>query len=224
MTSVVVQTLFFLVVFMGLYARLAFPTLVDASGATIAPDNVTSTYLVTQFPWYVGVIVFLGLISAGMSTLEGLIQSLSIILTNDLIANLHTARTGRNLADGVLFRLNRVVIVALALVSLALAYQQLIEPNLSVIIFAQLGVYAYFAAAFIPVLFGTFLEKTPAAAATAAAITAVVVHYGLYTTGPAYFSYFADVSVKNPGISAALGIVAATVVGGGVYLVSRKDD
>ncbi len=220
-TGIAIQTLFFWVVFVGLYARLAFPTL-EHGGATIAPDSVTSTYLVTQFPWYVGVIVFLGLISAGMSTLEGLIQSLSLIITNDLIKNLHSRFTGRSLSDLFLFRLNRGVIVALAALSLALAYQQLIEPNLSVIIFAQLGVYAYFAAAFIPVLFGTFLEKTPAAAATAAAITAVIVHYGLYITGPAYFSYFADVSVKNPGISAALGIVAATVVGGGVYLVSRK--
>ena len=221
-TSVVVQTLFFLVVFMGLYARLAFPTLVDSAGATIAPDSVTSTYLVTQFPWYVGVLVFLGLISAGMSTLEGLIQSLSIILTNDLIANLHTARTGKTLGDAVRFRLNRIVIVALALVSLALAYQQLIEPNLSVIIFAQLGVYAYFAAAFVPVLFGTFLDDTPPIAAIAAAITAVVVHYGVYFTGQHWLPYFADVSVKNPGISTALGIVAAVVVGGGLYLVGRR--
>ncbi|MEO1087342.1 MAG: sodium:solute symporter, partial [Acidobacteriota bacterium] len=69
-TGVVVQTLFFWVVIMGLYARLEFPTL-ELNGATIAPDAVTSTYLVTQFPWFVGVIVFLGLISAGMSTLEG---------------------------------------------------------------------------------------------------------------------------------------------------------
>ena len=220
-TGVMVQTLFFAVVFVGLYARLAFPDLQHA-GSTIPPDSVTSTYLVTQFPWYVGVIVFLGLISAGMSTLEGLIQSLSIIITNDLVQNLHQAATGRSLSDRVLFRLNRGVIVALALVSCALAYQQLIEPNLSVIIFAQLGVYAYFAAAFVPVLFGTFLERTPAIAAIAASVTAVVVHYTLYYTGHLYFPYFTHVTVKNPGISTALGIVAATVVGGGLYLMFRK--
>ena len=88
-------------------------------------------------------------------------------------------------------------------------------------IFAQLGVYAYFAAAFIPVLFGTFLRDTPAAAAIAASVTAVVVHYGLYLTGQHYLPYYMGVTVKNPGISTALGIVAATVVGGGVYLVAR---
>ena len=220
-SGIVVQMLFFLVVFVGLYARLEFPDLAHA-GETIPPDSVTSTYLVTQFPWFVGVIVFLGLISAGMSTLEGLIQSLSIIVTNDLIKNVHDATTGRELTDRYLFVLNRVVIVALALLSFGLAWWQVVSPNLSVIIFAQLGVYAYFAAAFVPVLFGTFLHDTPKAAVVAAAVTAVVVHFGLYYTGQGYFPYYVGVSVKNPGISTALGVVAAVVVGTVLHLALRR--
>ena len=220
-TGVIVQTIFFLVVIVGLYARLEFPGLQSAAGVAIAPDSVTSTYLVTQFPWFIAVIVFLGLIAAGMSTLEGLIQSLSIIITNDLIGNTYAAATGNTLSDHFRFRLNRFVIVALALVSLLFSYQQLIDPNLSVIIFAQLGVYAYFAAAFIPVLFGTFLADAPRIAAVAASVTAVTVHYVLYYTGHLYFPYFMEVSVKNPGISTALGIVAASVVGGVLYFVAR---
>ncbi len=219
--GIVVQTIFFLVVIVGLYARLAFPDL-QHRGETIVPDSVTSTYLVTQFPWFVGVIVFLGLISAGMSTLEGLIQSMSLIITGDLIKNVHGMVTGGELSDRFLFRLNRAVIVALALVSFGLAYSQLIAPNLSVIIFAQLGVYAFFAAAFVPVLFGTFLKDTPPIAAIAASVTAVVVHYGVYATGQHYLPYFTGVSVKNPGISTALGIVAATIVGSGLYLLRRR--
>jgi len=218
--GIAVQVLFFLVVVVGLYARLEFPDL-TLDGAAIAPDSVVSTYLVTQFPWYVGVVVFLGLISAGMSTLEGLIQSLSIITTNDLVANVHRAATGRQLSDRFLFVFNRGVIVALAAVSFALAWWQLVSPNLSVIIFAQLGVYAYFAAAFVPVLFGTFLDDTPLAAVASATVTALVVHYGLYYTGHLWFPYYEGVAVKNPGISTALGICAATAVGGGVYLVGR---
>ena len=220
--GVIVQTIFFLVVIVGLYARLEFPALQTADGVAIAPDSVTSTYLVTQFPWFVAVIVFLGLIAAGMSTLEGLIQSLSIIITNDLIGNTYAATTGNTLSDHFRFRLNRAVIVALALVSLIFSHQQLINPNLSVIIFAQLGVYAYFAAAFIPVLFGTFLADAPRISVVAASVTAVSVHYVLYYTGHLYFPYFMDVSVKNPGISTALGIVAASVVGGVLYFVARK--
>jgi sodium/pantothenate symporter len=219
-TGIAVQFLFFLVVIVGLYARLEFPDLQHA-GQTIAPDSVTSTYLVTSFPWFVGVIVFLGLISAGMSTLEGLIQSLSIIITNDLIKNIHGWKTGRELEEHKLFVLNRVVIVGLAAVSFGLAWWQVVAPNLSVIIFAQLGVYAYFAAAFVPVLFGTFFKDTPPVAAIAAAVTAVVVHFGLYYTGQHYFPYYIGQAVKNPGISTALGVVLATAVGWGLYLALR---
>ncbi|HVR29204.1 MAG TPA: sodium:solute symporter, partial [Thermoanaerobaculia bacterium] len=218
--GITVQMLFFLVVAAGLYARLEFPDLL-IDGRTIVPDAVISTYLVTQFPWFVGVIVFLGLIAAGMSTLEGLIQSLSIIVTNDLVANVHNAATGRELSDRFRFVFNRGVIAALALASFALAWWQLVAPNLSVIIFAQLGVYAYFAAAFVPVLFGTFLDDTPLAAVAGAAAVALLVHYGLYYTGHLWFPYYMDVAVKNPGISTALGIVAATVTGGVLYLALK---
>ena len=176
----------------------------------------------TSFPWFVGVIVFLGLISAGMSTLEGLIQSLSIIITNDLIKNIHDGSTGRELKEHTVFLLNRVVIVCLAVLSFGLAWWQVVAPNLSVIIFAQLGVYAYFAAAFVPVLFGTFLQDTPPAAVIAAAVTAVGVHFGLYYTGQHYFPYYIGQTVKNPAISTALGVVLATAVGWVLYLTLRR--
>jgi sodium/pantothenate symporter len=219
--GIAVQVLFFLVVIAGLYARLEFPSL-ELAGQTIVPDGVISTYLVTEFPWFVGVVVFLGLIAAGMSTLEGLIQSLSIIITNDLVNNVHHAARGRELSDRFRFVLNRVVIALLAALSFALAWWQLVAPNLSVIIFAQLGVYAYFAAAFVPVLFGTFLEDTPLAAVASATVAALAVHYGLYYTGHHYFPYYIGVAVKNPGISTALAIVAATLTGAVLHLALRK--
>ena len=55
-----------------------------------------------------------------------------------------------------------------------------------------------------------------------AAVTAVAVHFALYTTGQHYFPYYVGVTVKNPGISTALGVVAATVVGGALYLAFRR--
>ncbi len=213
--GIVVQVLFFWVVLAGLWARLELPDL-RLDGQVVPPDGVISTYLVTSFPWTVGVIVFLGLLSAGMSTLEGLIQSLSVILTKDLIQNVHDAVTGRQLPDRLLFVLNRGVIVGLAAVSFGLAWWQLVAPNLSVIIFAQLGVYAYFAAAFVPVLFGTFFERVPLAAVVSASLVALVIHFGLYSTGEHFFPYYEGVTVRNPGISTALGVVAATLVGGAI--------
>jgi hypothetical protein len=50
-------------------------------------------------------------------------------------------------------------------------------------------------------------------AVAAAAVVALGVHFGLYYTGQLYFPYDIGVAVKNPGISTALGVVAATAAG-----------
>lgn len=91
---------------------------------------------------------------------------------------------------------------------------------MSVAIFAQNGVYAYFAAAFVPVLFGTFLKNVPTTAVVWASITALVVHFGVYygRIGP-----YMQEPVNNPGISAAFGITASLIVGGTLYIIGRKN-
>ena len=67
--------------------------------------------MVRTFSAGVGVIIVAGLISAGLSTLEALIQSLSSTITTDLLGPVinKTEKTG--------VAVNKVVIVALAIVS-----------------------------------------------------------------------------------------------------------
>ena len=103
----------------------------------------------------------------------------------------------------------------LAVVTIVLSRDQLASPKLSVAIFAQNGVYAYFSAAFVPILFGMFLPRTPRPAAVAAAVTAVVVHFGMYygrlpVPGTA-------ATGENPGVAACVAILAALAVGGLLY-------
>ena len=87
--AVIVEALFFSVVIAGLYARVEFPDLM-VNGAKLSNDSIIPAYVIHIFSkgWVsllVGLFVILGLISAGMSTLEGLIQSLSTSITNDII-------------------------------------------------------------------------------------------------------------------------------------------
>jgi len=88
-----------------------------------------------------------------------------------------------------------------------------------VAIFAQNGVYAYFAAAFVPVLFGTFLNNVSTRAVSIASITAIVVHFGVYY---GRITPYMQEPVNNPGVSAALGIVASLVVGYSIYKLDSK--
>jgi sodium/pantothenate symporter len=210
-TGIVVEALFFLVVATGLYARLSFPDL-QIAGEPLAVDNVISAYVLQEFSWMLGLVVIMGLISAGISTLEGLIQSLSTTVTSDILAPFYKM-AGKTLENEV--ATNRLVIVMLALISFFFSYQQLVAPDLSVGIFAQNGVYAYFSAAFIPVLFGIFFKRVPLAVPVTGAIVAVVVHFGVYYGR--ITPYMQEV-VRNPGVAAALAICSSFIISMGMYL------
>lgn len=214
-TTILIQTLFFSVVVAGLYARLKFPDL-TINGQPMKMDGIISNYVVEEFPVWIGLIVIIGLLSAGLSTLENLIQSLSTTLTGDLILPL---MPGNRLTETQKIYLNRGVIILLAIISFFAARQQLLFPNLSVGIFAQNGVYAYFSAAFVPVLSGIFLKRVhiivPFTASVIALITHLLVYYGEltpYTTG----------DVRNPAVAATIAIITASISGVILHQITGK--
>jgi len=211
-----VQMLFFLVLITGFYARLTYPDL-QRAGQVLSLDGIIPTYVVDTFPVYIGLLVILGLMSAGLSTLEGLILSLSSTITSDLIFPLSRRLRERD-DPAQAKRINRLVIAGLALITCLWSYQQLLYPNLSVGILAQNGVYAFFAAAFVPVLLGIYGKNVRIAAPAAASVTAIVVHFSVYygqltpyTSGP----------VRNPAVACTFAILAALVVGLALHLMLK---
>lgn len=210
------QMLFFLVVFTGFYARLMFPDLLTPDGKPIKMDAIMSAYVLKQFSVWTGLLIILGLLSAGQSTLEALIQSLSTTVTSDIIKPLW----GRHIGEERRYIfINKLVIVALGAVAIALSWQQLQHPNLSVGIFAQNGVYAFFSTAFVPILFGIFLKNTPAGAVVAASLTALTVHFGTYYSGIAPYLQGA---VRNPAVAATYAILSSVAVGLVWYWIHTK--
>jgi sodium/pantothenate symporter len=214
LVGITAQIVFFAVIFTGFYARLQFPDL-TVNGAALKMDGIIPAYVVAAFPVGAGLLVILGLLSAGLSTLEGLIQSVSTTITADLIDPL----AGPVLGEGEqrarrLSILNKLVIVVLAVVSAVWSYDQLLHPNLSVGILAQNGVYAFFSAAFVPVLFGIYLKNTSRLAPVAASVTAVVVHFAVYYGG---LTPYTSGAVRNPAVAAALAILSSVVVGLAVH-------
>jgi sodium/pantothenate symporter len=90
-------------------------------------------------------------------------------------------------------------------------------------IFAQNGVYAYFSAAFVPILFGMFLKDVPKASVIVASLTAIVIHFIFYYGKVAV--PFTKATGENPGVAAAVAICASVIIGGIIYLsVRRKPD
>jgi sodium/pantothenate symporter len=207
------MTVFFLVVMVGFYARITFPDL-TLEGVPLKMDELVSAYVVKTFSAGVGVLIVAGLISAGLSTLEGLIQSLSTTISTDLITPLFPSV--KKISG---FALNKIVIIALGIVSFLLSYDQILNPDISVAIFAQNGVYAYFAAAFVPVLFGIYFKKVSKNAVIIASVSAVALHFIIYY---GRFTPYMQEPVNNPGVSAAIAIVASFIIGNSLYLFSKK--
>jgi SSS family solute:Na+ symporter/sodium/pantothenate symporter len=198
-TAMVAGTVFTTVLLVGLYARVDL-------GAAFAPDQVVATYITTSFSPGLTALVMLGLLAAGFSTLEGIILALSTIFANDLYANIaRAAGVEEDVLRGRLLLVGRVFLVVLAPITAFLAWRQIVAPSLSVAIFAQNGVYGLFAATFAPVVFGLFTKRATAKLAATAAITALVVHFGMYYGGITHYH-------NNPAVPATFALVASTLV------------
>ena len=221
--AVIIQALFYSVVLTGLYARLTFPDL-TVEGKSLGIDGIIPAYVVKVFSngWVaiaVGLIVILGLISAGLSTIEGLIQSVSTTITSEIIKPLFGHRIKN---EKSYITINRSVIVFMALASFGMSVMQLIKPNLSVAIFAQNGVYAFFSIAFVPVIFGIFMRDTPAKTAITGSLTALVVYFTVYYLLPwliksqgvslGFFDKYSGGNTQNPAIAASMAIVFSVLV------------
>jgi SSS family solute:Na+ symporter/sodium/pantothenate symporter len=200
-TGIVVLILFFSVIIVGLYARLLLPD------AGLEPDAVVPTYIVEVFSPISRSVILIGLVAAGFSTMEGLLVALSTIFSNDIFRPLAKRHGTWNDAevDARAVRYSRYFLAGLVPVVAFISYGQITNPNLSVAIFGQNGVYALFSATFVPILFGIFSERITKGAVLAAAVTALVVHFGIY---------YGEITMyaNNPAVPATAALVASTLV------------
>lgn len=233
-TAIITQALFYSVVIVGLYARLSFPDLTH-EGTPLKTDGIIPSYVIMAFSdgivsVIIGLIVVLGLISAGMSTLEGLIQSVSTSITNDIIEVLFKKQIKK---EKSLIQINRLVIVSIAVAAFFMTWDQIVNPKLSVAILAQNGVYAYFSVAFFPILYGIFSKNAQAKPAIAASITAFVTHFSVYYFLPflvntyqvnfGWFTKYLEGSIRNPAIASSSAIILSFIVGYIFILLQKKE-
>jgi SSS family solute:Na+ symporter/sodium/pantothenate symporter len=200
-TGIAVLVVFFAVMLVGLYARILMPE------AGIEPDSVVPTYIVEVFgPWLRSVIL-IGLVAAGFSTMEGLMVALSTIFTNDIYQPLaeHLDVLSAEEIESRAVRYSRYFLALLVPVVALISWGQIVNPNLSVAILGQNGVYALFSATFVPILFGIFSERITKGAVFAAASTALVVHFGMY---------YGEITMyhNNPAVPATFALISSVLV------------
>jgi sodium/pantothenate symporter len=166
-----------------------------------------------------------------MSTLEGLIQSVSTTITSDLLKPIFKKRMAD---ESTLVFVNKMAIVFMAIVTIYFSYGQMLHPKLSVGIFAQNGVYAYFSAAFIPVIFGIYFKNVQARTAVIASVVAIIVHFFIYYGLPlavsqygwdlGFFTKFVQGTIRNPAIAASVAITSSVIAGLIAYAFQDKNE
>ena len=176
-TGIGTFVVFSLVLFAGAYARIVLP-------AGIPQDQAMAEYLLVAFPWPpVAALVSVAILSASMSTMDGLLVAVSASVANDLFP-------GRGSV-----RLNRVVLAVLALVTIGAA----LSPPKLVLILGQQGVYGLVAASAGPLIVGLFRPgRLSGGWAIAGAAVALGVHFGVGAVGGLS---------PNPGVSASLAVL-----------------
>ncbi len=203
-SAAVAVLIFKSVLITGIVARFEIP------GELLAPDAVIATYLVEAFAPAARAVIGLGVLAAGFSTLEGILLALSSIFASDLVAPLRRL-FGRQteLTSEQSLRIARIFIAVLAPILIYLSYDQIVDPQLSVIIFAFNGILAATAATFLPVFYGIYGGARPVGRILLAAATALTVHYGmiLFEIGRYH---------DNPMVPAAFALTASV----GVFLLS----
>lgn len=204
----VIFALFFLLGTVGFAAHLAVPpeALIDPATSQFRQDLVMTVFLETVFPEWVFVLISVILLAAAMSTLDGLLVSISTITANDLVLNVLGRRGGvRTPEDGMrlALRVSHMVLVVIAVAAFLINLQ----PPRLLGVFGQVGVYGLAIAAAPPLLLGVLCERVPLALAWLGSAAAVTLHFVLFFHGQALFPA-SSLTFANPGVTAAIAALA----------------
>ena len=199
----VVFGLFQLLGAVGFFAHLVVPesALVDPASGAFRQDLVMTMFLKTVFPEWLFTVVSVVLLAAAMSTLDGLLVSMSTITANDLVLNLLPAGDHRNEDErmALALRTSHIVLVVVAIA----AFLVNLDPPRLLGVFGKAGVYGLVVAAAPPLLLGVLFRHVPLALAWTGSVTAIAIHFMLLLKGA---DWFPGVSLKfaSPGVTAAI--------------------
>ncbi len=204
----IILLLFLLLVSAGFFAHIAVDPnqLIDASTGKFRQDLVMTVYLMNVFPDWTFTLVSIVLLAAAMSTLDGLLVSISTITANDLVINLIDKFSKKKINQEqkmkLAFRASHVVLVVIAILVFAVN----INPPKLLGIYGQVGVYGLVLAALAPLLVGVLLKNSPIKLLWSASILAVITHFVLYFYGNELFTN-SGFTFANPSVTATLSII-----------------
>jgi len=205
----------------GFFAHLAVPDamLIDPATGQFRQDLVMTKFLESVFPEWVFTIVSIVLLAAAMSTLDGLLVSMSTITANDLVLNIIGEQNGQTEEErmALALKVSHGVLVVIAVA----AFLVNLQPPKLLGIFGQTGVYGLTAAAAPPLLLGVLFRRVPLALAWSGSAIAIALHFVLFFRGDAWFPD-SSLTFANPGVTASLASIVVILPMLGIAAVLNR--
>lgn len=209
LVAFVVGTSFTLMLVVGLWARVLYPDIPSQ-------DAVIAVYIAKTFSPYIGALVSVALLAAGMSTMDGLLVSASTIAGNDLFLGALGDRlmpsAGEEERERAALKASRWILALMGVGAFGLA----LDPPEFVGLFAQMGVYGVVCASVVPMTVGIMSASPSTRGVIGAAILGPLVHfthYGIVFYGQGQFI--------NPAVTATEGVLVSIAVYGVAWALER---
>ncbi len=143
------------------------------------PRMVLPLYSIEQLPYWLCVAVFVGVLGASMSTANGAMLVISVVLARNVVQRW----SGRSLSDSYLLFLSRVMALPTAFAAGLVAYAYP-EPGVLLVIAFDI----VFAGCVVPLFFGVYWKKANSAGAIAAVISGTLARGIAHLTTPAHLA------------------------------------
>ncbi len=222
--GIIILALFFLLPIAGFYARLTVPPeqLIDAATGAFRQDLVMTVYIKNTFPGWLFTFIGIVLLAAGMSTLDGILVSLSTITANDFVLTLidRFSRTQRTPEErlSIAYKWSHIILLIIAVAAFLIC----LNPPKLLGIFGQVGVYGMAVAAVPPLLVGVLFHRASLHLVWIASTVGIAIHFFLYFYGARLFPD-SGLTFANPAVPASLALLIA---GGpaliGAWIMNRK--
>ncbi len=223
--AIIALVIFFALPLAGFYARLGLSPeqLVDAATGAFRQDLVMTVYLENAFPGWTFTFISIVLLAAGMSTLDGILVSLSTISANDLILNLMDRFGKQRISEerrlALAYKYSHIVLVGIA----ATAFLICINPPKLLGIFGQLGVYGMVVASVPPILCGILFRDVSLKLVWTSSAVGIILHFLLYFFGARLLPN-SNLAFANPGVTSTIAIIVSLMPTLALaWLKSRKE-
>lgn len=163
-------------VVIGLCASLIGMTAIGTLGGVEDPRMVLPVFASTHLPYWIGVMVFVGVLGASMSTANGAMLVISVVMAR----NVWQRWSARRVSDSTMLFLSRALALPTAVAAAWIAYVRP-EPGLLLVVAFDI----VFAGCVIPLFFGVYWARATQAGALASIVTGTVARGVCYFLVPA---------------------------------------